>query len=126
MAAKKPVTGVDEAVVAYLSDASEQAQDRYAQVRQIVHAQSEGREVGEVISYRMPTFYLGGKRLLYVGLWDEHLALYPVPDSEADPRLVEDLEPYRKGKGTLHFRYRDVWPGELIARFVAAHVERIG
>ena len=32
--------GVDEAVVAYLSDASEQAQDRYAQVRQIVHAQS--------------------------------------------------------------------------------------
>lgn len=126
MAAKKAATGVAGEVTAYLSAAPQQGQDRYARVRSAVHAQvGEGR-VGERLSYQMPTFFVDGTRLLHVGLWEEHLAIYPVPENETDATLAADLEPYRKGKGTLHFPYAQEWPAQVVGRIVAAHVARLG
>lgn len=128
---KDKATGVDEAVLAYLSDKPTEGQEGYARVRALVQAQAGPERVSERLSYQMPTFFVGAtptsaKRLLHVGLWEEHLAIYPVPESDADPALSDDLAPFRKGKGTLHFPYRNAWPGELIERIVAAHLARIG
>lgn len=126
MAAKQPASGVDEAVTAYLSTAPTSGRQRYARLRQVVHDRAGVDRVSERLSYRLPTFFVAGTRLLHVGLWEEHLPIYPVPDSAADPTLAAELEPYRMGKGTLHFRYDADWPAELIERIVAAHLARLG
>lgn len=118
-------TGDDAGVTRYLSTAPQPGQDGYARIRVTVHNAAGADRVRERLSYKLPTFFVDGKRLLHVGLWGEHLAIYPVPDSKSDPQLATDLEPYRKGKGTLHFRYRDEWPEGLISRLVQAHLDRL-
>lgn len=124
--AKNHATGIAEEVTAYLSAAPAEGRERYALVRSAVHAQAGAVRVSERMSYKMPTFFVNGKVLLHVGLWDEHLAIYPVPDSTTDATLAEDLEPQRKGKGTLHFPYADDWPTQLVERVIAAHLARLG
>jgi len=126
MAAKKQVTGVADEVTAYLQQSPATGQERYALVRSAVLARVGESRVSERLSYRMPTFFLAGKVLLHVGLWDEHLAIYPVPDSATDPALADDLAPYRRSKGTLPLPYADPWPAELVDRLVGAHLERLG
>lgn len=123
--AKKQVSGIAEETTAYLQQAPAPGPDRYALVRSAVLRQVSEDRVGERLSYKMPSFFVDGRVLLHVGLWDEHLAIYPVPESTSDAALENDLTPYRKAKGTLHFRYEDEWPAELIDRIVAAHLERI-
>ena len=125
MAAKKQATGVAEAVTAYLQQAPATGHERYALVRAAVLARAGEGRVSERLSYRMPTFFVDGKVLLHVGLWDEHVAVYPVPESASDPALAADLGRYRKSKGTLHFPYADPWPAELVDRLVVAHLERL-
>ena len=122
---KKQVSGIAEETTAYLQQAPAQGAERYALVRSAVLRQVSEDRVGERLSYTMPSFFVDGRVLLHVGLWDEHLAIYPVPESATDAALDNDLAPYRKGKGTLHFRYEDEWPAELIDRIVAAHLERM-
>jgi uncharacterized protein YdhG (YjbR/CyaY superfamily) len=86
----------------------------------------------ERMSYNLPTLFVGGKRVVHYAAWDAHLALYPVPlATSADPTLVDDLAPFIKGKGTLHFPYAvlsppGAGPFSLISRVVAAHLARIG
>lgn len=122
---KDQPNAVADEITAYLSTAPEQGRQRYAWIRSAVRARAGGDRVSERLSYRLPTFFVAGRRLLHVGLWEEHLAIYPVPDSATDLTLAADLEPYRMGKGTLHFRYDASWPAELIDRIVAAHLDRL-
>lgn len=80
----------------------------------------------ERLSYGIPTLFVRGKRVVHYAGWAEHLALYPIPESpHDDPTLREDLTPFVKGKGTLHFRYAVGLPLPLIERVVRAHLHRI-
>lgn len=123
MAATQP-SGIDDEVTAYLTDAAPEGRAGYERIRAIVRAQAGTDRVSERLSYKMPTFFVDGRVLLHVGLWEEHLAVYPVPDSGADPALADDLAAHRKGKGTLHFPHAQTWPAALIERLVSAHLER--
>lgn len=123
--AKKQVSGIAEETTAYLQQAPAQGRERYALVRDAVLRQVSAERVGERLSYKMPSFFVDGRVLLHVGLWADHLAIYPVPESASDATLDDDLEPYRKSKGTLHFRYADDWPADLVDRIVAAHLARL-
>ena len=123
--AKKQVSGIAEETTAYLQQAPAVGRERYALVRSAVLRQVSAERVGERLSYKMPSFFVDGRVLLHVGLWADHLAIYPVPEAPSDATLDEDLEPYRKSKGTLHFRYADDWPADLVDRIVAAHLARL-
>ena len=123
--AKKQVSGIAEETTAYLQQAPAVGRERYALVRDAVLRQVSAERVGERLSYKMPSFFVDGRVLLHVGLWADHLAIYPVPESVNDAALDDDLEPYRKSKGTLHFRYADDWPADLVDRIVAAHLARL-
>lgn len=125
MAAKKEAAGVAEEVTAYLSQSPADGAKRYGLVRAAVLAQAGAGRVSERLSYTMPTFFVDGRVLLHVGLWEGHLAIYPVPEAASDQGLAADLTAHRKGKGTLHFPYADPWPTQLVARVVAAHLERL-
>ena len=74
-------------------------------------------DVGETISYQMPTFTLDGKPLVHVAAWKKHLGLYPLP--EMDDELARDVEPYRGTESTLRLPYDDLRL-DLLERVVAA------
>jgi uncharacterized protein YdhG (YjbR/CyaY superfamily) len=76
----------------------------------------------EAISYQIPTFKVDGKAVLYVAAWKEHIAVYPIPDT--DPQLTTEIERYRSGKGTLRFPLDEPFPFELVDRLVTAAVDQ--
>lgn len=74
-------------------------------------------EMGERISYQMPTATTSGHDLVYFAAWKRHIGMYPVPAGDA--ALDRDLEPYRAGASTVRFPYSAPIPYELIGRMVA-------
>jgi uncharacterized protein YdhG (YjbR/CyaY superfamily) len=79
-------------------------------------------DVGEKISYAMPTFVLDGLPLLHVAAWKKHIGLYPLP--ELTGSLAAEVAPYRGAKDAMHLPLREPVPYELVGRVVAALVER--
>jgi len=79
----------------------------------------------EGISYRIPTYKLHGRYVLYFAGWKQHYSLYPSND-----RLVatfkDELAPYEvNNKGTIRFPLSEPVPVKLIegiARFRAKEV----
>jgi uncharacterized protein YdhG (YjbR/CyaY superfamily) len=76
-------------------------------------------DVGETISYAMPTFTLDGKPLVHVAVWKKHIGVYPLP--EMDGELARDVEPYRGTPDTMRLPLDDV-RFDLLERVVAAMV----
>jgi uncharacterized protein YdhG (YjbR/CyaY superfamily) len=79
----------------------------------------------EAISYRIPTYKLRGRNVIYFAGWKEHYSIYPSTD-----RLVaafkDDLAPYEvNNKGTIRFPLSEPVPVKLIegiAKFRAKEV----
>ena len=78
-------------------------------------------DIGETISYQMPTFTLDGKPLVHVAAWKKHIGLYPLPPM--DHELTSDVAPYRGTEDTLRLPLRDV-PYALVERVVAAMLQQ--
>ncbi len=106
----------------YLRAAPPAGQAAFADVRAIVRAVAPDAQ--ERMSYGIPTFFVGGKRLVHVGLWKDHLALYPIPSG--DDAFAAEIGPFVKGKGTLHFPYAGPSVTDVIARVVGGHFTRLG
>ncbi len=69
-------------------------------VRALVHEEIPGLD--ETIAYNMPTFQRGGRPLLHLAGWKQHVSIYPEPPAPPDdPGLVLDLAPYASGRGTV-------------------------
>jgi uncharacterized protein YdhG (YjbR/CyaY superfamily) len=82
-------------------------------------------EATERISYRMPTFDLRGRVLVYFAGFQSHASLYPVIGAVAET-LAEEVRPYRSGKGTVRFELDRPLPAGLVKRIVelrAAEIE---
>ena len=94
----------------------------FIEVRRLVRERVEN--VTETIAYDLPTFRLGDHTLLHLGVWSEHLALYPVP-TDVPEELTRRIDIYRTGKGTLQFRYRHPLPLDLIADIIKARKEQL-
>jgi uncharacterized protein YdhG (YjbR/CyaY superfamily) len=91
-------------------------------VRSTIRKAVPGAE--ELISYRIPTYKLHGRPVLYFAGWSQHYSLYPSSD-----RLVaafkDELAPYEVTKGTIRFPLSEPVPVKLIegiAKFRAKEV----
>lgn len=82
----------------------------------------------EMITYRIPTFKLHGRAVVFFAGWKDHYSLYPVnaPVLEA---FKEDFAPYEvSGKGTVRFRLSEPVPVDLIeriAKFRASEIAKL-
>jgi uncharacterized protein YdhG (YjbR/CyaY superfamily) len=78
----------------------------------------------EVISYKMPTYKLHNRPVLYFAGWKEHYSLYP-----ADQRVVEafkdELAPYEIKKGTIRFPLVQPVPVKLIGRIAKFRAKEV-
>jgi uncharacterized protein YdhG (YjbR/CyaY superfamily) len=72
----------------------------------------------ETISYRIPTYKIDGRYVVYFAGWAKHFSVYPVTDN-VRAALAADLEPYEFSKGTIRFPLSEPVPTKLIERIAA-------
>ena len=108
----KPTT-VEE----YIASVPAAARPRFDELLALVRAVVP--DAHEVLNYGVVGYKPDPRRraVVFVSGWADHVALYPVPK---DPDLADELEPYRRGKGTLWFPLDQPLPAELITRAAAA------
>ncbi len=72
-------------------------------------------EAEEVISYKIPTYKLNDRAVLYFAGWKQHYSLYPasVPLFAA---FEDELASYKVDKGTIRFPLAQPVPVKLIER----------
>src|SRR5262245_22459095 len=56
----------------------------------------------EVISYKIPTYKLDGRAVVYFAAWKQHYSLYPLGD-QIIAAFKDELEAYSVSKGTIRF-----------------------
>lgn len=89
------------------------------QLRRAIKAAAPG--ITERISYRIPTFELGGRYLLYIAAFKEHVSVYPVTRGMLQA-YGKAIAPYRAGKGTLRFPLNEPIPAGLVGKLAKIRV----
>lgn len=72
-------------------------------------------EAQEVISYKMPTYTLYGRRLLYFAVWKKHYSMYAATEQVVEA-FRDELASYEVDKGTIRFPLSEPVPVKLIER----------
>jgi uncharacterized protein YdhG (YjbR/CyaY superfamily) len=67
----------------------------------------------EVISYKIPTYKLNGRAVLYFAGWKEHYSVYPASVSLV-AEFKDELTSYKVDKGTIRFPLSQPVPVKLI------------
>jgi uncharacterized protein YdhG (YjbR/CyaY superfamily) len=99
---------------AYIAAFPPEVQALLQQIRQVIH--NTIPNLGETISYGMPTFTLNGTYLVYFGAYKKHIGLYPAPTGVEE--FHEAVARYGGGKGTLKFPLDKPMPFDLIRSIV--------
>jgi uncharacterized protein YdhG (YjbR/CyaY superfamily) len=105
--AKTDVTRVDD----YIASQPEALQGVLARVRSAIRKAVPGAE--EMISYKIPTYKLHGRPVIYFAGWKQHYSLYPSTDRVL-AAFKDDLAPYEVNKGTIRFPLSGPVPVKLI------------
>jgi len=98
----------------YISTFSPEVQELLQQVREIITNTAPDAE--ESISYGMPAYKLSDKPLLYFAGYKKHIGLYALPSGHV--AFAEELNKYKKGKGSVQFPVNEPLPLDLIERIV--------
>jgi uncharacterized protein YdhG (YjbR/CyaY superfamily) len=105
----------------YIAEFPPGTQQALRQVRALVAAEAPGAT--ETISYAIPTFDLNGRHLVHFAGYAHHIGLYPMASGTA--AFLEELKPYKSGKGSVQFPLSKPLPLELIRRIVAFRVGEV-
>jgi uncharacterized protein YdhG (YjbR/CyaY superfamily) len=106
-------------VAQYIAQTPPLARRALKQLRTAIKAAAPG--ITERISYRIPTFELEGRYLLYIAAFRQHVSLYPVTPGML-ARHGKAIAPYRAGKGTLRFPLSDPIPTGLVTKLAKVRV----
>jgi uncharacterized protein YdhG (YjbR/CyaY superfamily) len=106
-------------VAGYIAAAPPAARRALRRLRAAIRAAAPG--ITEQISYRIPTFDLDGRYLLYIAAFREHVSVYPVTSGMV-ARYGKAIAPYRSGKGTLRFPLDAPIPAALVTRLAKVRV----
>jgi uncharacterized protein YdhG (YjbR/CyaY superfamily) len=95
----------------YIAAQPDAAQAILGLVRRAIRKAMPGAD--EVISYKIPTYKLNGRAVLYFAGWKEHYSVYPasVPLVAA---FKQELASYKVEKGTIRFPLSSPVPVKLI------------
>lgn len=70
-------------------------------------------QADEVISYKIPTYKLHGRPVLYFAAWKQHYSLYP-STARLAAAFKDELAPHLVSKGTIRFALDEPVPVKLI------------
>ena len=105
----------------YIAGFPEPVQARLAAIRATIREHAP--QATERISYRIPTFHLGGN-LVHFAAFAHHIGFYPGPSGIAAFR--EALAPYAQAKGSVQFPHDAPLPLDLVAAIVDFRVAENG
>lgn len=114
------MTTVATTVEDYLAGFSGDQRAALDELRALLHEFLPG--AGEKISYQIPTITLDDRAVLYFAGWKKHLSIYPVP--RGDEAFEAAIADHRAAKDSVHFRYDQPLPHDLVTRIVALLHER--
>jgi uncharacterized protein YdhG (YjbR/CyaY superfamily) len=106
----------------YIASQPKAVQGVLKRVRSIIRKAVPAAE--EVISYKIPTYKLHGRPVLYFAGWKQHYSLYPSTDRIV-ARFEDDLAPYEVSKGTIRFPLSDPIPVKLIEGIARFRVKEV-
>jgi uncharacterized protein YdhG (YjbR/CyaY superfamily) len=109
-------------VAKYIAAAPLEQRKALKQIRAAVRRGAPG--ITERISYRIPTFDLDEKPLLYMAAFKEHVSVYPVTRG-ITAKYAKAIERYRHGSGTLRFALDEKLPVALIEKLARVRVKEI-
>lgn len=112
-------TATPATVAAYIAGTPPAARRALKQLRAAIRAAAPG--ITERISYRIPTFDLDGRRLLYIAAFTNHVSVYPVTPGMV-ARHGKAIARYRTGKGTLRFPLDQPIPAGLVGKLAKVRV----
>ncbi|MFN8015799.1 MAG: DUF1801 domain-containing protein [Acidimicrobiia bacterium] len=105
-----------ETVKEYIEQIPSNSKKQFLELRKIVKQTLP--KANEVLSYGIVGYKIDNKRArVYIAGWKDHLSMYPIPKDE---KLVSQLKPYIKGKGTLWFSLDEALPKTLITKTIKA------
>jgi uncharacterized protein YdhG (YjbR/CyaY superfamily) len=100
-----------KSVDAYIASQPEAVRGVLERVRSAIRKAVPGVE--ESISYKMPTYKLGGSLVLHFAGWKQHYSLYPIGERVV-AAFSEDFASYKIEKSTLRFPLSEPVPVKLI------------
>jgi uncharacterized protein YdhG (YjbR/CyaY superfamily) len=103
----------------YIANTPPAARKALKKLRSAIKGAAPG--ITERISYRIPTFELDGRYLLYIAAFREHVSVYPVTSGMV-AEYGEAIARFRRGKGTLRFSLKEPIPVGLIAKLAKVRV----
>lgn len=104
----------------YIANTPPKARKALKQLRAAIRAAAPG--ITERISYRIPTFELDGRYILYIAAFREHVSVYPVTAGMV-AKYGNAIAPHRAGKGTLRFPLNAPIPVALVAKLAKVRVQ---
>jgi uncharacterized protein YdhG (YjbR/CyaY superfamily) len=104
----------------YIASAPPPARRALKQLRSAIRNAAPG--ITERISYRIPTFELDGRYLLYIAAFNEHVSVYPVTPAMV-AKYGKAIARFRRGKGTLRFSLEEPIPVALVAKLAKVRVQ---
>ena len=104
----------------YIASAPPGTRKALRQIRAAIRKAAPG--ITERISYRIPTFDLDGKYLLYMAAFKNHVSLYPATAGMM-ARYGAELKLHRSGAGTLRFSLEERLPAALITKLAQLRVQ---
>jgi uncharacterized protein YdhG (YjbR/CyaY superfamily) len=117
--AKIAATSVD----AYIDAQPETARRVLTRVRRAIRAAMPGGE--ETISYKIPTYRLHGRIVIYFAGWKHHYSLYPI-DARTVAACDEGGAVYEIEKSTVRFPLSEPVPTKLIGKMVKLRAKALG
>jgi len=104
----------------YIAKAPPKTRKALRQLRTAIKSAAPG--ITERISYRIPTFDIDGRYILYIAAFKEHVSVYPVTAGMV-AKHGERIAPYRAGKGTLRFSLDVPIPIGLITKLAKIRIQ---
>jgi uncharacterized protein YdhG (YjbR/CyaY superfamily) len=78
----------------------------------------------EVISYKIPTYKVNGRAVLYFAVWKQHYSLYAATKSVV-AAFQDELASYEIHKGTIRFPLSQPVPVKLIGRIAKFRAKEV-
>lgn len=113
----KPSDDVAVTIDDYIAGHPPKIRARLSAMRRTIRKHAPDAE--ERISYRIPTFYLGGN-LVHFAAFDRHVGFYPGAAGIAT--FQDKLSHYKSAKGSVQFPHDEPLPLELVAEIVRFRV----
>lgn len=102
----------------YISSFPPDVQDILRKIRTIIKETAPEAEEG--FAYRMPSYMLNKKPLVYFAGYKSHIGFYATPTGHE--RFATQLSDYKQGKGSVRFPLKKPIPYDLIREITAYRV----